>query len=485
MTNPVIMQYFEWYLPDDGQHWNRLKEDAQHLKDLGINQVWMPPAFKATGTNDVGYGVYDLYDLGEFDQNGSIRTKYGTKEEYIAAINALKEQGIKPIADIVLNHKANGDEKEAFMVLKMDPNNRQQPLSEPYEIEAWTHFYFPGRNKQYSDFEWHWYHFTGTDYDARHNETGIYMILGDNKGWANGELVDTEKGNFDYLMFTDIDFRHPDVQNHLYQWANWFIQETGVQGFRLDAIKHIDSHFMKTFIEHVYANTDDQFFIFGEYWNPDITAKEVYLAQTDYKVDLVDVGLHMNFHLASKNGNHFNLTTILNDTLMEENPFEAVTFVENHDTQKGQALQSYVEDWFKPSAYAIILLMQNGQPCLFYGDYYGVNHEQFGQPKLQWILDQLLFLRKEYAYGEEKRYFDHPNCIGWTRLGTEEHPHALAVVISNGEEGWKTMNVSSLNAGKTFVDYLGHHDAEITIDENGNANFPVRAGSVSCWIEKQ
>lgn len=484
MINPVIMQYFEWYLPDDGQHWNRLKEDAQHLKELGINQVWMPPAFKATGTNDVGYGVYDIYDLGQFDQNGSVRTKYGTKDEYLAAIKALKEQGIKPIADIVLNHKANGDEKEAFMVLKMDPNNRQKPLSEPYEIEAWTHFYFPGRNKTYSDFEWHWYHFTGTDYDARNDETGIYLILGDNKGWANGDLVDTENGNFDYLMFTDIDFRHPEVKNHLYQWAHWFIQETGIQGFRLDAIKHIDADFMKNFIEYIYDNTDEDFFIFGEYWNPDVNAKEDYLAQIDYEIDLVDVGLHMNFHLASKNGNHYDLSTILNDTLMEKNPFEAVTFVENHDTQKGQALQSYVEDWFKPSAYAIILLMQNGQPCVFYGDYYGVNHDQFGQPKLQWILDKLLYLRKDYAYGEENRYFDHPNCIGWTRLGTEDHPNALAVVISNGDEGWKNMNVGTLNAGKVFIDYLGHHDAQITIDENGNADFPVRAGSVSCWVEK-
>ena len=484
MTNPVIMQYFEWYLPDDGQHWNRLKEDAQHLKDLGINQVWMPPAFKATGTNDVGYGVYDIYDLGQFDQNGSVRTKYGTKDEYLAAIDALKEQGIKPIADIVLNHKANGDEKEAFMVLKMDPNNRQKPLSEPYEIEAWTHFYFPGRNKTYSDFEWHWYHFTGTDYDARNDETGIYLILGDNKGWANGDLVDTENGNFDYLMFTDIDFRHPEVKEHLYQWAHWFIQETGIQGFRLDAIKHIDADFMKNFIEYIHDNTDEEFFIFGEYWNPDVNAKEVYLAQTDYEIDLVDVGLHMNFHVASKNGNHYDLSTILDDTLMEKNPFEAVTFVENHDTQKGQALQSYVEDWFKPAAYAMILLMQNGQPCVFYGDYYGVNHDQFGQPKLQWILDKLLYLRKEYAYGEENRYFDHPNCIGWTRLGTEDHPNALAVVISNGDEGWKNMNVGTLNAGKVFIDYLGHHDAQITIDENGNADFPVRAGSVSCWVEK-
>ena len=60
MENQTLMQYFEWYLPADGNHWTRLAEDAQHLADLGIRKVWMPPAFKATSNNDVGYGVYDL-----------------------------------------------------------------------------------------------------------------------------------------------------------------------------------------------------------------------------------------------------------------------------------------------------------------------------------------------------------------------------------------------------------------------------------------
>ena len=48
MENQTLMQYFEWYLPADGNHWTRLAEDAQHLADLGIRKVWMPPAFKAT-----------------------------------------------------------------------------------------------------------------------------------------------------------------------------------------------------------------------------------------------------------------------------------------------------------------------------------------------------------------------------------------------------------------------------------------------------
>lgn len=46
----------------------------------------MSPAFKATQSSDVGYGVYDLFDLGEFDQKGSIRTKYETKDDYLKTI---------------------------------------------------------------------------------------------------------------------------------------------------------------------------------------------------------------------------------------------------------------------------------------------------------------------------------------------------------------------------------------------------------------
>ena len=66
MTNQTAMQYFEWYLPSDGQHWNNLAEDAQHLADLGISHVWMPPAFKATNKDDVGYGVYPCVPGGLF-----------------------------------------------------------------------------------------------------------------------------------------------------------------------------------------------------------------------------------------------------------------------------------------------------------------------------------------------------------------------------------------------------------------------------------
>ena len=91
--NDTLLQAFEWYLPDDSQHWNKLKVLAPSFSNLGVTVVWLPPAYKgAGGVHDVGYGVYDLYDLGEFDQKGTIPTKYGTKQEYLDAIDALQKE---------------------------------------------------------------------------------------------------------------------------------------------------------------------------------------------------------------------------------------------------------------------------------------------------------------------------------------------------------------------------------------------------------
>ena len=65
----MMVQYFEWYLRPEDKLWESLKEDSRHLKSLGVSDVWMPPVYKGKkGINDSGYGVYDLYDMGEFDQ---------------------------------------------------------------------------------------------------------------------------------------------------------------------------------------------------------------------------------------------------------------------------------------------------------------------------------------------------------------------------------------------------------------------------------
>ena len=68
MENETLFQYFEWYLPETGNLWKRAQIRAEKLQEMGITAVWLPPAYKGqAGIHDVGYGVYDLYDLGEFD----------------------------------------------------------------------------------------------------------------------------------------------------------------------------------------------------------------------------------------------------------------------------------------------------------------------------------------------------------------------------------------------------------------------------------
>lgn len=100
-------------------------------------------------------------------------------------------------------------------------------------------------------------------------------------------------------------------------------------------------------------------------------------------------------------------------------PDLAVTFVDNHDSQKNSSLESQVKDWFKPLAYGLILLRKDGYPCIFYGDYYSIKRKQSPHRP---ILDILLDARKKYAHGEQLDYFDHPNTIGFTRKGDEAHP---------------------------------------------------------------
>ncbi|STL91981.1 alpha-amylase [Escherichia coli] len=86
--------------------------------------VWLPPAYKgASGGYSVGYDSYDLFDLGEFDQKGSIPTKYGDKAQLLAAIDALKRNDIAVLLDVVVNHKMGADEKEAIRVQRVNADD--------------------------------------------------------------------------------------------------------------------------------------------------------------------------------------------------------------------------------------------------------------------------------------------------------------------------------------------------------------------------
>jgi len=131
-----MMQAFQWYTPR-GVLWRELARRAPELAAAGFTSLWLPPCIKGSGgQNDVGYGAYDLFDLGEFDQKGTIATKYGTKDELLAAIAAAQRAGLAVYADVVFNHKDGADAIERVLAQEVDRYRRNDAISGWYPIEA-------------------------------------------------------------------------------------------------------------------------------------------------------------------------------------------------------------------------------------------------------------------------------------------------------------------------------------------------------------
>lgn len=494
MTNQTLIQYFHWYYQDEQKLWKKVSSEAARLGELGINRVWLPPAYKSTeGANSVGYDCYDLFDLGEFDQKNSISTKYGSKEEYLQAVNALHEQDIMVVADIVFNHKAGADELEKVPVKRVNPDNRNEFTSDVFDIEAWTKFTFPGRKGKYSEFIWDKSCFSGIDWAEDLQESAIFSIQNEyGDGWEN--VPSDENGNYDYLMYNDIEFRNPAVRDELKRWGEWYYETIQMGGFRLDAVKHIPVRYLNEWLDHMREKFDRDFFIVAENWIlDDVEQLKTYIDQTQGRMQLFDSVLHHNFFLAGNQGNDYDMTQIFENTLVQSNPELTVTFVDNHDSQPLQSLEGYVDFWFRPLAYSLILLREQGVPCIFYADLYGAKYvdkdKEGGDADVQLIgidgLPGMIKIRKDFSYGFQRDYFDHPNCIGWTREGEDDKENSgLAVVLSNSEEGSKNMEIGKGHAGKVYVDAMANRTEEIIINEEGWAEFFCAAGSVSVWIQK-
>lgn len=487
--NGVIIQYFHWYY--NGKLWNEFAENAEYLKSLGITAAWLPPATKCNlGLEGRGYDVYDLYDLGEFDQKGGIPTRYGTKEEYINAIEKAHEQGIAVYADIVLNHRMGADESENINVHQVDEEDRNKIISDIFEVAAQTKFTFPGRQGKYSDFIWDYHCFSGIDIVEKDGKeiTGIFKIHNEyGTEWTDD--VSHQLGNYDYLMGADVEYRNPHVIQEMKNWIKWYLETTKADGLRLDALKHLSSDFLKEWITYIKTELNPDCYVLGEFWKDDAEKIIRFSDKMDDLISCFDAPLHYNFFKASEEGKDYDLSCILEGSFLQERPVFSVSFVENHDTQKLQALESTVLDWFKPLAYAIILLSEDAYPCIFYPDLFGAEYTDIVDgkevhivmPKIE-ALPKLLLARQQFAVGEQIKYFDHPNCIAWVRKGTGQK-FGCITVISNGDEGSKEIDLGKENADAKFKDFLGHRKEEITTDENGKAVFYADFGSVSVWVK--
>ena len=109
------------------------------------------------------------------------------------------------MADVVLNHKAAADGLE-FEVVEVDPMDRNKVLTEPFTIQGWTNSPLTAEMEPIMTS-------TGIGTISPVRITMLHVIKwdlpnqGDNKGWAHGDLVTMRNGNYDYLMYADIDFQ--------------------------------------------------------------------------------------------------------------------------------------------------------------------------------------------------------------------------------------------------------------------------------------
>jgi len=117
--NDVMMQAFYWDVPVDetsknGTWWDNLSSKAAELKTAGIVGIWVPPPSKGNwGIIDNGYGIFDHYDLGNYNQKGSVETRFGSKQELLNMINVMHQSPkINVYADVVLNHVYSNEDDE-------------------------------------------------------------------------------------------------------------------------------------------------------------------------------------------------------------------------------------------------------------------------------------------------------------------------------------------------------------------------------------
>jgi alpha-amylase len=201
-SSSVVFQTFYWDVPAGGNWYNIIRSKAAELKSAGFTHFWFPPPTKgASGGYSMGYDLYDHYDLGNYDQKGTVETRFGSLSELQAAAAACENV----LLDLVANHMA-GAEAQC-----QDP----------------------------TDGKWYWQSFQYVHGNFWKSCLDFHPGYPDDCDLCNGN---------DYVMGEDICHNSSYMFNGLKVWAGWLKATVGnVSGFRLDAVKHFSKNMSKEF----------------------------------------------------------------------------------------------------------------------------------------------------------------------------------------------------------------------------------------------
>jgi alpha-amylase len=429
----VIMQAFYWNCPEiDNKEfawWPFVQEKTKSLADIGFSALWLPPASKAANISgpSMGYDPYDFYDLGEFDQKGGIPTWFGTRQALEDLIKEAHDNGLQVYADMVLNHTSGADAQE---------------LNEFDNQTRWTK-YSPASGKFPRD--WKCYH----------------------PSW----FKNMDQKEFEGMP--DLCHRNPYVYSETMEYVRWLIEDIGFDGLRYDFVKGYGKWLISAILERLYVRngkTNFHPFGVGEFWDSHINisawVREINaearnpVSAFDFplRYRLRDMCMHEGFGLRT-------LTqpgTLLTDGLAAR----AVTFVENHDVVRDDAI---IEN--KMLAYAFILTHE-GYPCVFWQDYYnwGLALKGFASG-----IAALVAVHKDYAGGATDILYCDDDLYIMQRRGFGDKQGLLFVL--NKAHRWNGRHVFTQWANTNLIPkaWRGKDNIDIPSDKwtdgNGASDF--------------
>ena len=313
----VMLQGFFWDSYNDTQ-WVRLEKQADDLATT-FDLVWVPQSGNCGGTS-MGYD--DLY---WFNQNSS----FGSEAELRSMIQTFKEKGIGTIADVVINHRKN--------------------------LSNWVDF----PKETYKGVT---YEMVSTDICAD-DDDGATKKWATQNGYQLSSNNDTGEG---WGGMRDLDHMSENVQKSVKAYLKFLIDDLGYTGFRYDMVKGYSGSYTKMYNEEAKPQ-----FSVGECWDGTRTIRN-WIDAADKTSAAFDFQFRYTVRNAINNGDWTYLSR-QNDgnwPLVSKN-YEsgayrqyAVTFVENHDTEKrADAAQDPIKkDTLAANAY---LLAMPGTPCVF------------------------------------------------------------------------------------------------------------------------
>lgn len=316
----VMLQGFSWDSYNESQ-WKVLEKQADELKGY-IDLVWLPQSGKCMESTQVmGYMPYYY-----FNQNSS----FGSEAELRSLITKFKAAGIGAIADVVINHR---------------------------NTEGW--YTFPAET------------YKGVTYQMQSTDICKNDDGGETATQAAKNGVSLSQNNDEGTDFggcRDIDHKSENVQKVIKAYLKYLKDDLGYTGFRYDMVKGFDG-------SHVADYNDDTGveYSVGEYWDGNDKI-ESWINRTNKKSAAFDFQFRYNVRDAVNGAANGKVTTSSdwsklnsNDNLMHDANYRryAVTFVENHDTQKRSESEQndpLRKDTIAANAY---MLAMPGTPCIF------------------------------------------------------------------------------------------------------------------------